>query len=96
MEALCHQIPNAVWFQTHRVSDLKRGRLARLRAPFFARPRSGAAGSDGSAINPPVFPIEQTLLIEGGTQGDQQTGKAPLLTPAAIPIVRCAVSKRGH
>lgn len=90
MEYRCHQILNAVWFQTHRANDLKRGWQARLQAPFFPCPRSSAAGSDGSAINPPLVPVQLTLLVKGGTQGDQHGSEAPFLTPATIAVIDCA------
>jgi hypothetical protein len=87
MDWRCHHTIDAAWFQSGRASVLKHGRQARLQAPFFPRSCGGAAGADGSAIDPPLFPIELPKVVKGGAQGDQHAGEAPLLTPATIAVI---------
>ena len=82
-----HHTADALWCQSRLWNGLGRGRQARFLAPLFTRPRSGAAGTDGGTIEPPLFPIKQTVGIKCVTQGHQHRSKAAVLTPAPIAIV---------
>ena len=56
-------------------------------APFFPCSRSSAAGTNGGAIKPPLFPIEQALGIECVAQDHQQAGETAFLGGATVAVI---------